>query len=524
MKNLHKITYLFITACLSMQRIVPVEKSFGRSFFTERSLGSDTARELAGWAHQVNLTNMCSMYGTLAIVPGYQNIFNRDAIGEYLFFNGISRMQFAPVIELGALPAQQPVPVFADVNPVNFLLNSDFNGAISSEPHVSNSFIDFQFYLGLDSITQGLYVRLHTPFVHTRTSVGLTNETATTTGTDIPANLLGNPTATPAPINSIIAAWNGNVTFFDVKAPMDFARCDGTQTKNGLADVEMAVGYNWIRRDDAHFGLNARVIFPATNTKPKSIFFFEPICGNGHHAEIGFGFTGHLDLWRCGCDQTLGIYMDANFYHMFSANEKRTFDLKNNGIGSRYLLFKRFNGETNTYLGEIVRGPNILTLDSHVSIDIHADASIMLDYCYKQFSFDIGYNLWAISQEKIKIHGTIPTQTFGLAGNSGTNPVNPQNGRNRTASLTTITGENASTLDGTSPADNVYINVDYLDPHSAEHPSAVSQKMFAHCSYIWDYCHVDPYLGFGFEAEFSGFSNRALSLWTVWLKGGFSFA
>lgn len=515
MKNLHKAAYLVLISCTTVHTpTMSVEKSFGRTFFTQRSVGSDTDRELVGWAHQVNLTNMCSMYGTLAIIPGFQTTFNRRSTGEYLFFNGTNTMQFSPITYLTDPPAA-PVPVIYDVDPINFLLNSDFNGTISAFPHVSSSFVDFDFYLGLDNITQGLYFRIHTPFVHMRASVGLSDQIVTSPGTDIAANTLGNSDPTPAPVNSIIQAWNGTATFFDVKAPMDFARCDGTITKNGLADVEMAIGYNWLRRDDAHFGLNLRTIFPATNTKAQGHFFFEPICGNGHHTELGFGLTGHLDLWRCGCEQTLGIYIDANFYHMLKARQKRTFDLKANGIGSRYLLFKRFDGATNTYLGEIIRGPNILTLDSHVSIDFHADVSVMLDYCYNQFSFDIGYNLWGITEEKVSIQGTLPTQTFAVAGNSGTGA-----NRNKTASMTMINGVNANTFDAT----NVYISVYDLDPTSAQHPSGISQKLFAHISYIWDYCHVDPYIGTGFEAEFSAFSNRALNMWSVWVKGGFAFA
>jgi hypothetical protein len=516
-----RIRISLVILCTLFLTTSSVEKSFGRTFFTARSVGSNSDRELAGWAHQVNLTDMCSFYGTLAITPGYQATIHTALTGEYLFFNGFNTMQFAPVI-VSTDPT--PVFVFADVDPINFLLNPDFNGTIRSFPTVSNTFVDFNFYLGLDGFTPGLYIRAHTPFVHTRYSVGLSDEIRTNIGTTIPANLLGNPTDTPAPVNSIIEAWTGNATFFDVKAPMSFARSDGAKTKNSLADIEMALGYNWLRCDDAHLGINLRAIVPISHTSPKSQFFFEPVCGNGHHIELGFGVTGHLDLWRCGCEQTLGIYIDANFYHMLKAKQRRTFDLKTNGIGSRYLLFKRFDGATNTYLGEIVRGPNILTVNCNVGIDFHADATIMLDYCYNTFSFDIGYNLWGITKEKITIHDTIPEKTFGIAGNSGTSTIDPDTGRNRTASTTRITGEGSNALDGNSPADNIYIDITYLDPRSARHPSAVSQKLFMHASYIWDYCHVDPYLGAGFEAEFSAFSNKALNLWSVWVKGGFFFS
>ena len=50
----------------------------------------------------------------------------------------------------------------------NFGLATDFRGAIFFNPRVENFIADLGFYMGLDCWCQGLYIRLHAPFVHTR--------------------------------------------------------------------------------------------------------------------------------------------------------------------------------------------------------------------------------------------------------------------------------------------------------------------------------------------------------------------
>ena len=92
---------------------------------------------------------------------------------------------------------------------------------------------------------------------------------------------------------------------------------------------------------------------------------------------------------------------------------------------------------------------------------------------------------------------------------------------NKTASMTTISGANATAYD---MPNNVYITNDSLSLASAINPTAMSNKVFAHVSYVWDGCDYNPFLGIGGEIEFSGKKNFALNQWAVWIKGGFAFS
>ena len=50
-----------------------------------RSQSVDSARELAGWAHQVNLFDSASFYGTFAVTPEFTRTFNSYDIARSIF-------------------------------------------------------------------------------------------------------------------------------------------------------------------------------------------------------------------------------------------------------------------------------------------------------------------------------------------------------------------------------------------------------------------------------------------------------
>jgi hypothetical protein len=294
---------------------------------------------------------------------------------------------------------------------------------------------------------------------------------------------------------------------------MKYARIDGIQKKFKGGDVEVALGYTYIQDECNYISLNARGIFPTSN-RPEAIFLFEPCTGNFHHYEVGFGILAGSKLWYCDNNKTLHGFVNANLYHVCKTKQKRTFDLLDNGPGSRYLLFKKFDS-TGHYAGEIVRGPNILTLDINTHNMVHGDAVFMLDYNQRGFNWNIGYNIWGRTRDEITLNQTIPEATYGIAGLTGTNPLE---GRNKTASKTTISGANA-----TADLINVYLTTDDIDIRSAAHPGCFTHGIFTHVGYVWDCFALAPFIGIGTEVEFSGSGNDAFRMWHVWGKLGLSF-
>lgn len=489
---------------------ISADTTFGKTFFQNRSRGCNSADWMVGWPHLINRCDEECVYGALAVKPEWTRSFNRDEIGQFMFFNGTNVMTFGPAGAPGV-----------DIFSRNFFLNDDFVGTIQAQPRVENFVADFQFYLGLDEWVEGLYFTIHAPINWTQWNMNLT-ESPGTQGTDIAANILGNTTPQASPLNSIIAAWDGQTlstgTFPDLKQKMQTGRVNGKQSTTRIADIDVALGYNFVCNECGYFGINARAQFP-TGNRPDSIFFFEPMVGNGKHFGLGAGLIGHYQFWN-NCDSSFSMYLEADFYHLFGAKQTRLFDLKvstdaqdtleNQRIGSRYLLFKRFNA--GTFEGEVVFGTNILALNCKVKNNLLADVSLMFDYTRCHYNIDIGYNFWARTKDKISQLDQIVPNTYGVQGNALTTD-------NSTASRTTISGQFADDIE----AIPVTITNDDLSIVSATDPTALSHKLFANVNYIWEICDYIPFVGIGGEVEFSGKQNNALDQWAIWIKGGFSF-
>lgn len=514
MKSLLKalLSLALVMTIIDMYAVVKKEDVadvFGKTFFSQRSQGRRQPQRLVGLLDdKLVRCDMECFNGVVAATVEYNRNFNQDQIAKYLFFNGTETMTFAG----GDTPAANK-----DVNADNFILAADFAGEVTAKPRYQNAIIDLFMHFNLDEWVCGLYFEVGIPINWTKWELELI-ETTTDRGTDILANQLGNGAAEPAPVNSIKAAWTGqavNTAAFPLlKDTMNFAKVpESSKTKTSVADIEFVLGYNFLCCDDYHFGINARAVAP-TGTRPDGEFFFEPVVGNGHNFMFGGGAWAHFDLWSNGCDQNFAVWFDGTVYHMFRARQTRTFDFTNNGVGSRYLLLKKFNTAGDT-LEEIVRGPNVTTLDCKVRKDVVGQGTVIFDYYNCGFTFDVGYSIWGRTEEKIKITGEIEKGRFGIKGDTLSNDLN-------VAANTKITGADAASTGAF--ATGTALSTDDLDPCSAAHPSALTHTIFGHLSYTWEECDYTPFLGFGGKAEFSGKGNRAFDIWGIWAKGGFTFS
>ncbi len=482
-------------------------ETFGKTFYNPRSPGLNKAQESSGVARFIGPSEDCTVEGFFDITSEFGISFNKNAVGQFIFFNGSSTMKTGTAGGPGV-----------DIFGPNFLLNDNFTDAITARPQVKTEVIDFGFYCSLDPFIDGLYVIANAAVCWAFWDVDLI-ESPSFVGTTIQAFELGNPVAEPAPFDNLIDAWNGQATFFDVTQPLQYARINGTQKKFSGSDIELGVGYFFIRDECAYLSFNGRVIIPTSN-RPQGVFLFEPCTGNFHHVEVGFGILGAKDLWYCE-NKLLQGFVNANLYHACRSRQRRSFDLINNGPGSRYLLFKTFDS-TGHYAGEMVRGPNILTLDVDARNMVHGDAVFMLDYNQGGFNWNIGYNIWGRTKDQLTLKQTIPGSTYGIAGVTGTNPAGD---RDRTASQTTISGENADLIDGGATGsflNNVYLTTEDIAIGSAAHPGCFSHGIFTYIGYVWD-CQTAPFIGLGSEVEFSGSRNDALRVWHVWGKVGLNF-
>jgi len=528
---------------------------FGKTFFTPRPQGVNSARQLVGQHRYMHTKNSESYYGTISATPEYLHAFKTRRLAEYFF--GTDTIRFS-----GSLVTTREVDdILADY----FGMSPTFDSTLTIDPQVRTALVDFDWYCGLDNLCSGLYFHAHTPVVWTKWQLELCETIANTgAGTPFPAQYMSENELI-APATSAIKPLQGDFTFGDVSEGIQFGRISSCpQKETALADVHFALGWNFIRRDRGHVGINLRVSAP-TGSRPRNLFLFEPTVGNGHHWEFGAGMNGDLLLWEKDGEQTVKVKVVANFTHLFKTNQCRSFDFvkkdkaaacptvaqscrccsctgqeKNScrcrsftcpesNFGSRYMLLKEFN-DSGAYSGTLLPAINRTTLPCKVSVNIQIDASVMAAYQNKNWTVDFGYNGWFRSREKICIIGTIEKNRYGFKGIQNVSGA----GANNTQSTATIHGNTLDPVIQANVADatQVFISLADLDPCSAATSRSLTHKFFAHVSYAWDnndQQRAIPYLGIGGEIEFEGMKDESvpnknsLSQAGIWAKAGLAF-
>ena len=399
-----------------------------------RSQGSNTARQLVGWQTEIHKPEMCEFYGASYLAFEYTRSFNSCGIARALF--GSDTLKFA-----GSLVKDRRADeLVAD----NFGLDRHFRGKLKFKPRIENFIFEFGFYLGLDQWVQNLYLRIHAPVVHTRWSLGscgdcrrqspcfggqrfpfcYVDSSAVALQNAITTNNTTNEPVETSPTGSagtLQEALSGDFVFGDMQTPwrsghFDFCR----RIRNGLADIDLILGYDFINNDCYYFGAFLQAVLP-TGRKTRSEFVFDPVVGNGGHFELGAGLSAHSILWA-GEDYNLSVYFEGNITHLFRSRQCRLFDLLHNGPFSRYLLLKEFNsdGTKLTYNGNLYNATEFATRAANVRLSVKGDASIKLAYRWCGFGLDIGYNIYGHTHEKITLrcdtHCDLDTRKLGIKG------------------------------------------------------------------------------------------------------------
>jgi len=580
-----RIKIFFISSIIS---ITFFNNSFALvPFYSIRSQGVDAARELAGWTQHVNLADKDEIYGSFSATPEYTKSFNSNQIAHSLLGTSTNNNSCSTTtinISGSAVANRGVNDWLADY----FYLPPDFQSTIHFKPTIKNALVDLNAYIGFDRWVHGLFFRIHSPLTWSRWDLNFceTNIIAGTANYDegyfAPKTvyrdaLLPNFTAFAQGIavtdlqstDSTIPTFNGLHFAQITPCPQSLIR---------LADIQMVFGWNFLLCDDYHLGAGLRVVAP-TGSRVQGVYLFEPVVGNGKHWEVGTQITGHVSLWENEEeDQAFGLYVDTNITHLFRTRQTRTFDLKNKPF-SRYMLAESlgspitnglvggtppvipnyqflttFKNSTGFPINGFTPVANITTQDVLVSAAVQVDLAAQLTYTNNGFAFDLGYNLWARSCEKIKsiwptagcqfvelqtnwaIKGDAHVYGFASAAdavsptltllqpvalsatnssatiNAGTNAPATNNPNIDGAQLAfaggTPTALQTSTTNTTqinTSIQPIFITGNDLDIISSR---GLSNKIYSHFSYSWfDNPHLVPYLGVGLFAEWGQNGN-----------------
>jgi hypothetical protein len=550
---------IFFVLLMTMQSLVGLS---GRSFFSPRSQSVDAVRDIIGWQEYINRCDTgCSYYATAATLE-YARMFHPEKTAQYFF--GTNTLVFSG----STYPVRDSNDILADY----FGLPTDFHSIVVFTPRVRTAQLDLGWYYGNDTYVRNAYIRIHAPLVATSWAMNLCEVIQNEGSADYPAGYMA-ATAIPrsAQNSSVTQVLAGGRTVGDIQ-PIRHGLICGTHTKVAISDIQMVIGYNPVCGQGHHFGLNLRVSAP-TGNHSNGHLFFEPIVGNGGHWECGVGFTGHGIFYEnCQEDTQFGLYADANFTHLFSSRQRRSFDIDGAGAFSRYMLLERMAASApglslganhdpaqNQYQRSLIPAINVTTLCADIAIAVQADFAIKAAYWHGSWSVDIGYNAWARTKEYVTWRQKFPSQSFALKGDAlvyGFDQVSAQFiPLNATESQATIesgqgtgnaTFENmnvdnaqvaffngnelfvtSAAVDAVRGSDQAILlhNCDINDL-SGLSPLALTHKFFVHVAYDGDAgCRFTPFVGCGASVEMDGSDRKtrsAFSQWAIWLKAGFA--
>ena len=585
-----------------------------------RSQGRDIARKIYGeTSYAIYQRDMDGTYGTFNATVQYDQTFRGKRITECLFGPavienaatscddecGSDSIVISGLNSVTGTATRGPRELMAE----NFLLPRDFKSTITFSPKIRDVLVDFHLYVGLDRWVNGLYFRLYGPVVWNKVSLK-PSEAIVQPGTSANGNYeVGyfDP-ITEVPVTSMFKEalqYFGGCKFpvtpyadqsVSVQA-LRFAkfsdcptvattttttnncnkRCDdecnsSSHHKTGFAELRGELGYNYYRGDTCRFLINLQAAAP-TGTKVKAEYLLPAYVGNGHHWELGVGLGGAWKLWRSEDDErSFEFIVEADITHLFNAKQQRTFDLKCKPL-SRYMLAEKLITQTDVAEqlipdtavfdingGEYAPVANFSTRNVKVNFGVQGDVVAMFNYTHRGFSWDLGYNFWALSSSKIHLKcedecndpcGIVPfpANTWALKGDAsiaGYNPSNvPQGGaifalgateskanifQGVNATTTNANIDNAQAAQGNQngtdvklplfafadPAatnaintsvDPVFISIDDLDIEGAKQ-RGLSHKVFTHLSYTWtNHDRWVPYVGAGVSAEFGSHSG-----------------
>ena len=558
---------------------------------------------------KTHLNDADDMYGKVQATVGYRASFRSKEIAECFFGGHLTQDDCcgdrAIKIQGSNIAKRDPKAWLADY----FYLPRNYNGSFSVDPKIKTFFADFDLYVGLDTWMCGMYFRLHGPVVNSKWDLNFCDNVAIDGATPLAhphgyfspgeyegANLVQSFTdyakgGTPAKSTNVtnlagspvlgngLGIQNSTLVFQPLKYAK-IVKCSRSET--GFADLRAELGWNFWQSDCYHLGLNLQLAAP-TGKKKEPCFLFDAMVGNGNHWEFGGGLTGHYNFWLSeDNEQSFSFHLDANITHLFKDRRRRTFDLRNKP-NSAYMLAAKFNdnvvhtpANTNDqvqvagppvvipakqFAGEYAPVANLSTVSVDVSVGVQADVVAMFNYSCGNFSWDIGYNFWGRSCEKIEcpescnqetLCSSSQRNTWALKGDARMFGYYPASTSAEAFPLTAtqsnatiLNGRNQSTLQTIADAAGIVtdINRSVDSPSLAQEvdggnqlvnvPTAqgqdinttttpvflkcadidltrtrgISHTVFTNLGYTWERECWSPYFGVGLSAEFAS-NNR----------------
>ena len=419
-------------------------------------------------------------------------------------------------------------------------LASNFKGTACLLPQIHEFNADIDIYVGLDKWFQGVWGRIRLPFVRTHWNPCLNtsnNETGSSIYPDGFASAAGNTVDVEyrtledalcdgSPIGLIPAAESGKIC------------C--SNKRYGLSDIHLELGYDFFRKEHGNLGIALIGAIPTgqPDANRGNKYLFTPSIGSQRSGQIGVALRGQYELFNSAPDnKVITVYSDLRTTYLMPGCNRRLFSLWANGTTAfnYWLMLNQYNSQ-GTFLGT-QRAANLLNQKVKVSATM-IEWTLMGQMKRDNWDISLGYNFWYRSQECLQpTNKTLGSDYYAIKYTNTDFTTNPPTvtsdwGTHFLSKVThDIANQSTVTQDGGTPSylsptvenlENFGVRAGDIDVCVAQHPATYSNMFFGYAGYNFCQTWLKPFLGLSAQLEM-GRGNTALSLWSIYIKGGISF-
>lgn len=571
--------YAFAAECCDTSKVcTPV---ISKNFWNPHAFSAYTSRELLMMKGLHHSESSIDTTKTFSVAFEYMQSFDRnceEVLGRMPFWSGTNTMTIGTHDGLSDVDASQ----FG-------MGNVTKEGSITFNPRVQHLGMDMLFYWLQNKEKHGFFAKVKAPLGAMIIDYNLC---------ETPAVLAGAVDTAwsdyPAPKNrpeTLTEAFNGGSTETEgiVKSnlhkpiALDRGRISPCKlTAIRLADLSATIGYNVAASDRGFLGIGLKVACPTGNV-PTGKYILEPVFGRAGHWGVGGELSAYYNLWENDCS-SLDFWLQGEALHLTTGRRPsfRSFDLKQNGQGSKYMLLQFYFPGNPTGTGLAVTTPenpsgmipsfitqavNVTTMPVLSEFAVEGSISAMLNFKKDNWKVGVGGEFWGRSQECLSIDmknainqnmanlndyavmgrqmsedsrytdpqvlyfceplATIKksqARVFYPDNNTMNSPPATPNPASSPSELATLLAANPGIEDARLTQNRIPANLkDALDISGAQEPRSLTGKVFAEFGYTWIEHAKTPKLSIFGSAEFADTNSNMVNLWSVGIHGSVNY-
>jgi len=475
----------------------------------------------------------------------------------------------------------------------NVAVNDDgIGGVIQLDPKIQHVGTDMMMLYQHSKDDRGFYFKIHAPLGAMIVNPRLTELTVavpddsisfkqtTTGGSDITYEFPFYPVPALRPQTVSEAFYGGildnNMMHGNLDRPIRLRKgriAASKQAEIRMADVSVTLGYNVFMDEKGFVGVGFKATCPTGNV-PKADYMLEPIFGRAGAWGVGGELSAAYKVWENDCGtRYFNILAQGEVLHLLPGRNfnYRSFDLKMNGPGSKYMLIQEYRptyssltaspaAATQVYVPYLIQpAVNMTTLPVISKIAVEGSFALQFDFHCDDWNVAVGGEFWGRSHERLAIdtvtaldirhpnlnnYAVLGRQVSSYRVDQQSTVLAPAIAANLCQPNATISkSEPAAQLVGTTPTltaptapfpDNIAdatiasnripeLLSDALDIAGAQAGRAFTGKVTGQIGYTWSqHVHAPSIMVMG-GAEFTNKTNNAVQLWSVAVQGSVNF-